>query len=72
MSKTSAGVTIDCIHKGDSVSKLNGWEAGWADLVFADPPFNIGYAYDVYQDKRPYDEYVTPGPPNGWPPANAH
>jgi site-specific DNA-methyltransferase (adenine-specific) len=22
------------------------------DLAFADPPFNIGYAYDVYDDRR--------------------
>jgi site-specific DNA-methyltransferase (adenine-specific) len=28
-------------------------DAGSVDLVFADPPFNIGYDYDVYHDKRP-------------------
>ncbi len=27
------------------------------DLVFADPPFNIGYKYDVYRDRKKYDEY---------------
>ncbi len=27
------------------------------DLVFADPPFNIGYKYDVYEDKLAYQEY---------------
>jgi site-specific DNA-methyltransferase (adenine-specific) len=26
-------------------------------LVFADPPFNIGYDYDVYDDRRGRDEY---------------
>ncbi|HUS48280.1 MAG TPA: site-specific DNA-methyltransferase [Phycisphaerae bacterium] len=28
-----------------------------ADLIFADPPFNIGYKYDVYEDRKAYDEY---------------
>lgn len=29
------------------------------DLAFADPPFNIGYQYDVYDDSRAGDEYVA-------------
>jgi site-specific DNA-methyltransferase (adenine-specific) len=29
-----------------------------ADLIFADPPFNINYAYDLYKDNRLYDDYV--------------
>lgn len=28
------------------------------DLVFADPPFNIGYKYDVYDDRKSADEYL--------------
>lgn len=28
------------------------------DLAFADPPFNIGYEYDVYEDQRTQDEYL--------------
>lgn len=31
----------------------------FADLIFADPPFNIGYEYDQYQDKLDYDRYVA-------------
>ncbi|MBY0229141.1 MAG: site-specific DNA-methyltransferase [Gemmataceae bacterium] len=27
-------------------------------MAFADPPFNIGYEYDVYHDKRGRDEYL--------------
>jgi site-specific DNA-methyltransferase (adenine-specific) len=30
----------------------------WADLVFADPPFNVNYEYDVYKDNLPIHEYV--------------
>jgi len=29
------------------------------DLAFADPPFNIGYEYDVYDDSRDADQYVA-------------
>jgi site-specific DNA-methyltransferase (adenine-specific) len=28
------------------------------ELAFADPPFNIGYEYDVYQDRHSYDAYL--------------
>ncbi len=43
---------IDCM-KG--FGKL---ETGGVDLVFADPPFNIGYDYDVYHDRRKDDDYL--------------
>ncbi|GHT11557.1 hypothetical protein FACS1894170_05290 [Planctomycetales bacterium] len=33
-------------------------DGGSIDLVFADPPFNVGYSYDVYQDKRTDDDYL--------------
>ena len=29
------------------------------DLVFADPPFNIGYKYDVYEDEKSAEEYLS-------------
>ena len=45
------------IHQGDCIRKLNEIEPGSVDLVFADPPFNIGYEYDVYDDRRSGDEY---------------
>ena len=32
---------------------------GSVDLVFADPPFNIGYKYDVYDDRKSADEYLS-------------
>jgi len=31
---------------------------GTVDLAFADPPFNIGYEYDVYKDKLGYNQYL--------------
>jgi site-specific DNA-methyltransferase (adenine-specific) len=33
-------------------------EAGSIDLAFADPPFNIGYDYDVYDDRADADHYL--------------
>jgi site-specific DNA-methyltransferase (adenine-specific) len=33
-------------------------EAGSVDLAFADPPFNIGYEYDVYKDRHDAERYL--------------
>ena len=33
-------------------------QAGTVNLVFADPPFNIGYEYDQYQDNLGKDAYL--------------
>jgi DNA modification methylase len=46
------------IYQGDCVKRMNGLPAGSVDLVFADPPFNIGYEYDQYNDRRERDEYL--------------
>jgi len=32
---------------------------GVVDLAFADPPFNIGFAYDVYRDSKSDVDFVT-------------
>jgi site-specific DNA-methyltransferase (adenine-specific) len=47
----------DTIVQGDCVKLLGGLAEPVADLVFADPPFNIGYKYDVYEDRKAYDDY---------------
>src|SRR5262249_11017226 len=39
----------------DGFSQL---EAQCVDLVFADPPFNIGYEYDVYNDRKDGEYYL--------------
>lgn len=46
------------IIQGDSIELLNRGPEGWVDLVFADPPFNIGYLYDGYEDQKPLDAYL--------------
>ncbi len=49
---------LNTIVEGDCVKSLSKLQAGCVDLVFADPPFNIGYEYDVYHDKKGRDEYL--------------
>lgn len=44
---------------GDCIEVLNKVEEPLADLIFADPPFNIGYKYDKYQDKVKSKNYIT-------------
>ena len=46
------------LHQGDCVAGMNAMPEGVVDLAFADPPFNIGYTYDVYEDRRAADEYL--------------
>ncbi|MBN1766225.1 MAG: site-specific DNA-methyltransferase [Sedimentisphaerales bacterium] len=47
----------DCVEVLGKELSTRG-DQGFVDLVFADPPFNIGYVYDKYHDKKDYDEYV--------------
>jgi len=49
----------DDLKTGDCIEQLNSLPAETMDLVFADPPFNIGYEYDVYQDRRGRGEYLA-------------
>ncbi len=49
--------TNQIIH-GDSISILNEGPEQWVDLVFADPPFNIGYLYHGYNDRRNDADYL--------------
>ncbi len=48
----------DKVVTGDSVVKMAELPAGCARLVFADPPFNIGFDYDVYDDAKDSAEYL--------------
>lgn len=46
------------LHNLDCIGGMNSLPAGSVDLAFADPPFNIGYDYDVYEDRMAADEYL--------------
>jgi DNA modification methylase len=50
---------INNVYQGDCIELLDRLEPGSVDLAFADPPFNIGYQYDVYHDRRDEEEYLA-------------
>lgn len=56
--ETSITDALGRIHLGDCVEGMSRLPAGSIDLVFADPPFNIGYEYDVYRDKQDKESYL--------------
>ncbi len=49
---------LNAIHNMDCVTGLEQLDEGCVDLAFADPPFNIGYEYDEYDDRRAADDYL--------------
>jgi DNA modification methylase len=51
-------VKLGRIHHQDCIAGLNALPAGSVDLAFADPPFNIGYDYDVYHDRKEDEHYL--------------
>lgn len=54
----STEAALDTIVTGDCRKLMARWPAGWADLVFADPPFNINYSYDKYDDNKDRPTYL--------------
>ncbi len=50
---------LNRIYNEDCIEGLSKLPPGSVDLAFADPPFNIGYAYDVYDDRKGYDQYLA-------------
>lgn len=51
--------SLGTVRHQDCIAGLNDLPTGAVDLVFADPPFNIGYDYDVYDDCKALDDYLT-------------
>ena len=57
-SGVKSGQLFNTISHGDCIEAMNALPAGSVDLAFADPPFNIGYEYDVYDDKQERQHYL--------------
>ena len=55
--QTECPLEVNQVHQGDCVENLARVQPGSVDLVFADPPFNIGYEYDVYDDAQTSEAY---------------
>jgi site-specific DNA-methyltransferase (adenine-specific) len=49
---------LDTLYNMDCIKGMGQIEPGSIDLAFADPPFNIGYKYDVYEDRMVADKYL--------------
>jgi len=49
----------DDIWNGDCLERLAQIPEASVDLAFADPPFNIGYQYDAYDDRRQKADYLA-------------
>jgi site-specific DNA-methyltransferase (adenine-specific) len=49
----------DLILTGDCLRVLAELPEASVDLAFADPPFNIGYDYDVYDDRKAKADYLA-------------
>ena len=58
MSSDRLPLNIDAVHRGDCLELLSHIPEGSVHLVFADPPFNIGYDYDSYDDRRSEIDYL--------------
>ena len=52
-------MTRNEVVSGDCIARLADLPAGSVDLAFADPPFNIGYEYDRYNDRRARADYLA-------------
>jgi len=55
----SPPLPVDRIEQGDCLDLLARVPTASVHLAFADPPFNIGYAYDTYDDRRTADDYLA-------------
>jgi site-specific DNA-methyltransferase (adenine-specific) len=47
------------VYLGDCIEIMKRWPDSSIDLVFADPPFNIGLKYDNYNDNQKYEDYYN-------------
>ena len=46
------------VYNQDCVELLCGWAGAFqADFIFADPPFNIDQAYDIFDDRKDEDQF---------------
>ena len=59
MSELVNAKTGDRVVNGDCIAGMSHMKPGSVDLAFADPPFNIGYEYDVYDDRKAADDYLA-------------
>ena len=52
-------LSLGHVHQGDCLALLAHTPSESVHLAFADPPFNIGYDYDTYDDSRAASDYLA-------------
>jgi len=50
---------INKIYNGDAYELIKQIPSKSIDLIYTDPPFNIGYHYKEYNDKKSEEEYLN-------------
>lgn len=50
---------INKVYLGDCIEIMKTFPSESVDLIFADPPFNIGVKYDFYNDNMSYNDYYN-------------
>ncbi len=58
MAKKANSIPVNSIAQGDCLELMAKWPEDSVDLIFADPPYNIGFKYDHYDDNREHEDYV--------------
>lgn len=58
MTDQTPRIPVGSVAVGDCIETMNAWPEDCVDLVFADPPYNIGYKYDQYEDTRDDHDYI--------------
>ena len=48
---------LNTIIQGDCLDVMRGWPDNCVEAVVTDPPYNIGYGYDVYADNLDDEDY---------------
>jgi DNA modification methylase len=51
-------IRVNSLRNCDCLAGMKKLDSGVVDLVFADPPFNIGYQYDSYDDRLKSEKYL--------------
>ncbi|HXS23937.1 MAG TPA: site-specific DNA-methyltransferase [Gemmatimonadales bacterium] len=55
----SVGMIPHGVIQGDCIAGMKHMEGGSVQLVVLDPPYNVNYEYDTYDDKRSAEDYLA-------------
>jgi len=55
---TPESLPVGKVAVGDCLEAMADWPENSVDLIFSDPPYNIGYQYDAYEDTRDDADYI--------------